>query len=85
MEPAWTQGVQNWFICDWFYAMFMLNIIFFTLGVILFIVLGFNSKKVFDKGFFTGRGIAQVLIGIFACTTSLFYYLMCERALKPTR
>jgi hypothetical protein len=64
--------------------MFILNIIVFTLAVIFFIVLGFNSKKAFDKGFFTGRGIAQLLVGIFACTTTLFYYLMCERSLKPT-
>jgi hypothetical protein len=62
----------------------MLNIVVFTLSVLLFIVLGFNSKKAFDKGFFTGRGIAQVLMGVFVCTTSLFYYLMCDRALKPT-
>ena len=84
MEPAWTKTVQNWFICDWFYVMFMLNIVVFTLSIIFFIVLGFKSKTPFVKGFFTGRGIAQVLMGVFACTTSLFYYLMCDRALKPT-
>ena len=84
MEPAWTQGVQSWFICDWFYVLFILNIVAFTLGVLLFIILGFNSKKPFEKGFFTGRGIAQLFIGVFACTTSLFYYLMCERSLKPS-
>jgi len=62
----------------------MLNIVAFTISVLLFLILGFKSKKPFDKGFFTSRGITQLLIGVFTCTTTLFYYLMCERSLKPT-
>lgn len=84
MEPDWTKSVPNWAICQWFYVLFMLNIVIFTLGVLFFIILGFNAKKPFEKGFFTGRGIAQLVIGVFACTTSLFYYLMCDRALAPS-
>jgi len=75
--PAWTNSIPSWLICDWYYALFVLN-------VALLIILGgmyvFASKKKLSGG----RLNTLVLSIIFSSVSTLFFYLMCNRSLKPT-
>ncbi len=74
--PAWTNSIPSWLICDWYYLLFVLN-------VALLIILGgmfvFASKKKLSGG----RLNTLVLSIIFSSVSTLFFYLMCDRSLKP--
>ena len=82
MEPQWTKQVPNWLLCDWFYAFFVINAFVLTLLVVSVVYLIFSSGL--PKGI---RGIQIFFVMlqlVLTGTTTLFYYLICDRALKPT-
>ena len=75
--PAWTNSIPSWLICDWYYALFVLNV---ALLIILSSMLVFSSKNKLSGG----RLNTLVLSILFSSVSTLFLYLMCDRSLKPT-
>lgn len=81
MEPAWTKNIPSWVICQWYYVLFIINVITFIIIIIAIIVI--PTMKGIPKGIMTGHMLLYIISATFASTNALFYYLMCDRALKP--
>ena len=79
MEPTWTKTIPSWFICDWFYVIFIINLVALSALVLYTIVL--VTSRTAPRAVV----ITNIVISIFGATSTLFYYLICDRALKPLR
>jgi len=82
MEAEWMQQIPNWIICDWYYLLFLINVITFVILFIGFIVL---ALKGWSKTFMGMNIVVYSISGIFAGTNALFFYLICNRTLKPVK
>jgi hypothetical protein len=84
MEPEWTKKIPNWFICDWFFLFFSLNAVAFALLLLSTIYLVFVSRGVPAtlKPYMLFYGLMSIMV---SGTSTLFYYLICDRSLKPTK
>jgi hypothetical protein len=81
MEPSWTKSIPNWVVCDWFYVLFIISVVALAISFFFFITGMFYSKAgpmryILTIGFFR----VVLMIGISA-TSTLFYHLICSRAL----
>lgn len=83
MEPDWTKRVPSWVICDWYYMLFIINIAVFVMLILSLVTLAFTNNA--PKGFFGIQMFTNFILAVFAGTNSLFYYLLCDRALKPVQ
>lgn len=82
MEPKWTQGISSAIICNYFYIFFVIYCVFAGLSLLSGIWIFSTTKMTFGM-------LAAVLLNILltfgiAATTALFFYLICDRALKPS-
>jgi hypothetical protein len=79
MEPEWMQAIAGSTVCNWFYIFYVVNLIVFVILVIGMVFLAFRTKK--------GLTLPNIFFGLIssvvACTNTLFFYIMCERSLKP--
>jgi hypothetical protein len=83
MEPTWTKQLPSWLVCDWFYAFFMINLILACALLLSVLYLLLASKA--PKGIMGFRlFVLLVQLGL-ATTSTLFFYLICDRSLKPTK
>ncbi len=84
MENGFTKKIPSWFICDWFYAFFVINAIVFALVLIalLYIAMTFGSLL---KGAFGVQYFNSILTLIVAGTNALFFYIICNRALLEAK
>ena len=82
MEPDFTKkNIPDWFICDWFYFFFWLNLV---IAVLYLIAMLMTMGSSMPKGA-RFPSMAGALVGIFlGATNMLFFYLICDRTLKPT-
>jgi hypothetical protein len=80
MEPNWTKRIPDWAICNWFYTFFVVNVIVFSLIIAasLYVTL-FKTKNFTAPNMFFA--LLQLMV---AGTNMLFYYLICDRSLRPT-
>jgi len=79
MEPEFTKkNIPDWLICDWFYFFFWLNLVIAVLYFVFIVTAG--AAKGLRAATMTG-GIIGMLLG---ATNMLFFYLVCDRSLKPT-
>lgn len=81
MEPEWTKQISNRLLCDWYYFLFMLNLVVF--GLLIISGLFLMTTKSVPKGIIAVQLFTNIILGVFAGTNALFYYLICDRALKP--
>ena len=81
MEPNWTKSIPDWVICDWFYFIFIIDIIIFTIMITAVVWLLFSVKG--SKVLLGGRLFMYLITAFFGITTALFYYLICDRSLEP--
>ena len=82
MEPTWTKRIPDWAICNWFYTFFVVNVIVMSLliaALIYTFVTRHGSKMITVPNVF----LAFIQLTV-AGTNMLFYYLICDRSLKPT-
>jgi hypothetical protein len=80
MEPEWTKRIPSWLVCDWFYAFFIIGAVI-SAGLLLLIIYLTTAGGVGkDGGIKLFMLVAQ--LGI-ALTTTLFYYIICARSLRP--
>lgn len=81
MEPSWMNQIASETVCRFFYLFF----VFYTVlaGITLAGTIGLLTLLKIPKDL----QIAQVFYGLFmvtlAATQALFFYLICERGLKP--
>ena len=82
MEPQWMQKISSNTVCDWFYFFFVVNLIVALLSVGKIIFMAVKSRMLT-----TVMGVLSLLIVIavlgISVTNSLFFYLICDRGLKP--
>jgi len=79
MEPEWMQKISSSTICAWFYAFFVVYAF-----ILAFIVLGVLYALVSMKKSLTASNLFFALIqALVIATNMLFFYIMCDRALKP--
>jgi hypothetical protein len=81
MEPDWMKSIPNWAICDWFYIIFVADIIIFTMLILTVVWVLFTSKG--SKLLLGSRLFLYLISAFFGITTALFYYLLCDRSLNP--
>lgn len=80
-EPSWTKSISNRSICDWFYIFYLANVIIFILviGAGLFALVTKGHSKVF-----TSSNVFFALLHLIVSGTNmLFFFLICDRSLKP--
>jgi len=79
MEPEWMQAIAGSTVCNWFFFFYIVNLIVFAILVLGMVFLAFRTKK--------GLTLPNIFFGLIssvvACTNTLFFYIMCERSLKP--
>lgn len=83
MEPEWTKAISSTTVCNWYWVFFIVSAVL-SVGLVLAIITLFAMKgiSIRDGGFKLFMLIVQ--LGI-TTTSMLFYYIMCDRALKPTQ
>jgi len=83
MEPQWTKGVSSSTVCDWFFFFFCVNAVVATLSVGKLVFMLLKTKMLA-----TGSGLISLLLVLamlgVSVTNSLFFYLICDRGLKPS-
>jgi hypothetical protein len=80
-EPKWTKAISNRAICDWFYIFYLANVIIICLviGVGLYALITKGHSKVF-----TSSNVFFALLHLIVSGTNmLFFFLICDRSLKP--
>ena len=78
-EPKWTKSISSGTVCSWFYIFFLANVIVITL-VVAMVLYTFVFTK---KGISASSLFFAFLQLIVAGTNMLFFYLICDRSLKP--
>jgi hypothetical protein len=81
-EPEWTKKIPSWLICDWFFLLFSMNAVILVLLLLSIIYMTVSStlpKNMRATTLF--MLVTQLLV---SGTGTLFYYLICDRSLKPT-
>lgn len=81
-EPEWTKAIPSWVICDWFFLFFVLNV--FILVMLLFSILFMSVSSTLPKNVRFSNIFMLVTQLMVSGTSTLFYYLLCDRSLKPT-
>ena len=80
MEPDWTKRIPSWLLCDWFYAFFIIGAVI-SAGLLLLIIYLTTAGGVGkDGGIKLFMLVAQLGISL---TSTLFYYVICARSLRP--
>jgi fatty acid desaturase len=78
-EPEWMRSISNSTICTWFYTFYIANLIVFFL-----VIAAASYIFIYGKRHFTVSNLFFALLQlIVAGTNMLFFYLMCDRSLKP--
>ena len=73
------QKIQSSTICNFFYAFYIVYLVFFILAVVSTIGVFVYIKKLGAAGI--GMAIQGLIISGIGATITLFYYLICDRAL----
>ena len=82
-EAAWMAAIPNTFICNFYYAFFIIYAIILGLTVLSFVGILFLAKG--NKVIQITSGIQMLITVALAGTAVLFNYLICSRALlRPT-
>ena len=82
-EPKWTKNIPSWAMCNWFYAFFLVNVIVAAL-IIFSLAYVFLAKSALKH--VTPYTIFLAILHLFvAGTNALFFYLICDRTLKPEK
>jgi uncharacterized RDD family membrane protein YckC len=83
MEAEWMKQIPSETICSFFYAFYIVYAILFVLSLASTIgIIAFN-KKLGAAGI--AVGIQGILMTAFGAVITLFYYLICDRALLATK
>jgi hypothetical protein len=81
MEPSWMNQIASETVCNFFYLFF----VFYSVlaGITLAGTIGLLTLLKLPKGVQIGQGVYGLFIFTLVATQALFFYLICERGLKP--
>lgn len=80
--PEWTNGISNESLCNFFYAFFVVYALLTAISVMGFLVLLTTVKM--PLGMAVAQGFYGLMVISLGATMTLFHYLICDRALKPS-
>ena len=81
MEPSWMNQIASETICNFFYAFFVFYAI--LAGLALAGTISLLTLLKLQKGLQVGHGVYGLFMFTLAATQALFFYLICDRGLKP--
>lgn len=73
--------VSSGFVCDWFYAFFVVNAVVAGLLILMFVYSLAVAGGGLPKALLNFRLFMLVVSAVIAGTNSLFFYIICDRAL----
>lgn len=73
------QGIADSTVCNWFYIFYIVNLVVFAILVLGIVIVAFSTKK----GLTPSNLFFGLISSVVACTNTLFFYIMCDRALNP--
>ena len=80
-EPTWTRQIPSWAVCDWFYLFFIVNVFVLVMLVLSAFYTMFSSAVPRSvRSFDLFKLILNMMV---SGTSTLFFYIMCDRSLKP--
>jgi hypothetical protein len=82
MEPQWTKNISSEIVCNFFYFFFVLYAVMAIFALVSFISMFFFELP---KGVLFVTAVQGVLTLGIAITSTLFHYLVCDRALLGRR
>ena len=83
MEAEWMKNISSETVCNFFYIFFVVNAVFVALAILGLIGMAGFAKKLGMGGIATG--FYGVLLAALAATQTLFFYLICDRALLASK
>jgi hypothetical protein len=81
MEPEWTKSIPDATVCNFYYFFFVFYAVIAVITVLGTIGILFNAKL--PRGLMLSYGFSNLLVFVLAGVSALFFYLVCDRALKP--
>lgn len=81
-KKQWSDAISDVVICDYFYIFFVIFSIFAALSLLGGIYMFTMSNKMSLQMLLAVVFNTVMTFGI-SCTSALFLYLICDRALKP--
>jgi len=78
-DPAWMNSIPSLFVCNFYYAFFVVYAVILGLTVVSFIGILFLAKG--NKILQITSGVQMLIAVALAGTAMLFNYLICSRAL----
>jgi hypothetical protein len=84
MENNLTKNIPSWFVCDWFYAFFVINAVVGALLLIAILFAAVSYSSIF-KGPMGIQTFTSILTLVVATTNMLFFYIMCNRSLLAAK
>ena len=82
MTQQWTDKISDSILCNYFYVFFIIYAVFAALSLIGGVWIFSTTKMAF--GMLISLIFNTLLSFGISATSALFFYLMCERALKPS-
>ena len=79
--PEWTDKIPSSWVCEFYHIFFIIYSVFAALALIGGVYVFATSKM--SLGALFGTIFNIILVFGLAGTQALFFYLMCDRALKP--
>lgn len=79
----WIDKIPSDVVCNFFYVFFVIYAIF--AGLALAGTIGLLALLKLPKGLMVANGLYGLFMFALAATQALFFYLICSRALKPTK
>lgn len=81
--PKWTENISNNVLCNYFYIFFVVFSVWAAISLVGGIWVFASTKMPF--GVLMAFALNLLLTFGISATTALFHYLICERALMPSR
>jgi hypothetical protein len=80
-EPSWMQVISNSTVCNWFFIFYVVYAVVLVLLVLSLLVALTTSA---GRKYLTTPVVFSGTISMIVATTQfLFFYILCERSLKP--
>ncbi|NBO70527.1 MAG: hypothetical protein EBU66_05510 [Bacteroidetes bacterium] len=81
MEPHWMQVISNATVCNWFYIFFLVYAALIIMLVVSILITLTNkaARQNLTFPYIVGGTVSLIV----ATTQFLFFYILCDRSLKP--
>jgi hypothetical protein len=77
-----TKNIPDSLVCNWFYAFFVVNAVIASIAIVGLLYSAFSKGAL--RALFTVQSLTMLISGAIAATNMLFFYIICDRSLKPS-